>query len=146
MIVHLQDVPLDAQPDRSLVLRRAITAEAELDLRRQRHIDAGRQSHKAERALIASTTEKLRQCVELRKIQPAAANPAPGFPAAQSAASIEGGRGRETPRHTGQDMGAGTSPDATQRVRAGNPPGRPCRSNRAGYFAPAETPKAMKGA
>jgi len=28
MIVHLQDMPLEAQPERSLVLRRAITAEA----------------------------------------------------------------------------------------------------------------------
>ena len=28
MIVHLEDVPLEAQPERSLVLRRAITAEA----------------------------------------------------------------------------------------------------------------------
>ena len=28
MIVHLEDVPLEAQPERSLVLRRAITADA----------------------------------------------------------------------------------------------------------------------
>ena len=38
---------------------RAITAEAELDLRRQRHIDAGRQSHKAERALFRETAERI---------------------------------------------------------------------------------------
>jgi hypothetical protein len=124
---------------------RAITAEAEIDLTREHRRMAGRQSHKAERALIAATTEKLRQCVELRKIQPAAANPALGFPAAHSAASITGGRGRETPRHHGQDTGAGTSPDATQRARAGNKPGQSCRRNRAGNFAPAETPK-QKGA
>lgn len=124
---------------------RAITAEVEIDLIREQRRMAGRQSHKAERALIASTTEKLRQCVELRKIQPVAANPAPGFPADRSAGRTMGGTAQAS-RSTGQDTGAGILPDATPRASGRNKPVDPCRRNRAGNFAPAETTKAMKGA
>lgn len=123
-----------------------LVAQAELDLIREQRRAAGRQSHKAERALIAEKTEELRRCIAARSIQPAASMTAPGFPADHSAGRTTGGRGRETPRHDGQDTGAGQFPDVKQRARAGNAPGRSCRRNRAGHSAPAETSKAMKGA
>lgn len=50
---------------------RAIIAEAQLDVIAEQRRSAGRQSHKAEKALFAATTEKLKQCVERRKDIPA---------------------------------------------------------------------------
>lgn len=137
-----------------------LVAQAELDLIREQRREAGRQSHKAERALFRETAERIaglpaqplrpRHEIEAevaairaarKSVQPAASMTAPGFPAGRQRPEREGERGRETPRHTGQDTGAGTSPDVKQRARAGNAPGRSCRRNRAGNFAPAETPK-----
>lgn len=43
-----------------------LIAQAELDLIAEQRREAGRQSHKAERALIAERTEKLRRCVAAR--------------------------------------------------------------------------------
>lgn len=45
---------------------KALIAQAELDLIAEQRRSAGRQSHKAQNALFAATTEKLKQCVASR--------------------------------------------------------------------------------
>lgn len=125
-----------------------LIAQAQLDLIHQQHVDAGRKAHEPFRALRRETTEKLMQCVAKRdaiEISPPAANPAAGDPAGAHRPERMGGRGRETPRHSGQDTGAGILPDVTPRASDRNPPVDPCRRNRAGYSAPDDTPTMTKG-
>lgn len=123
-----------------------LIAQAQLDLIHQQHVDAGRKAHEPWRALRRETTEKLMQCVADRhETSPLAANPAAGDPAGAQRPQKVGGSGRETPRHAGQDTGAGILPDVTPRASGRNKPVDPCRRNRAGHFAPAEHPQ-PKGA
>lgn len=128
---------------------RAIVAEAENDLTRQQRIDAGRQSHKAERALFATRTELLKQCVAARdadQSKPETPMTVPGFPADLSAGRESRRKGPGAPHHTGQDTGAAPLADVTPRVTTGNEPGHACRRNRAGYSASAEFSPEAKGA
>lgn len=140
-----------------------IVAQAEIDLIREQRREAGRQSHKVERALFRETADKIaslpaqplrpRHEIEAevaairaarKAIKPTAANPALGFPADLSAGRKMSGRRQASP-HSGQDTGAGILPDVTQRASDRTPPVDTCRRNRAGHSAPAETPEA-KGA
>jgi hypothetical protein len=119
-----------------------LIAKAQLDLIHEQHVAAGRKAHEPWKALRRETTEKLMKCVAERQLNtlPAAdPEPASGIPADHSAGRIAGGRGRETPRHTGQDNGRGHPLHVTPRASTGNEPGRSCRRNRAGHFASAET-------
>lgn len=139
-----------------------LVAQAELDLIAEQRRSAGRQSHKVEKALFVDTAlwlaaqpaQPLRPRAEIEaevaarraarnnEILPAAANPASGNPAGAQRPEQEGGTGH---RYAGQDTGAGILPDVTPRVASRESPGRSCRRNRAGYSAPADTPKMMKG-
>lgn len=110
-----------------------LIAQAELDLIAEQRRSAGRQSHKAERAVSRETARTLAMNIG----RPDLAERIFDIPAEPSAASIAGGTGL-IDRSVGQDTGAGHSPDVTPWARTGNEPGQTCSRNRAGYSAPAE--------
>lgn len=112
-----------------------IVAQAELDLIREQRREAGRQSHKAERALIAARTEELRRCVAARSIQPVAANPAPGFPAGRQRPEREGGTAL---KRCSADRTRGRSGQRSEEAAMRS---TISRAKPRGNSAPAETPK-----
>lgn len=125
---------------------RAIVAEAQVDLTRQQRIDAGKAAHAPLKALQAERTDDLRRCIAQRQLNtlPAVAEPATGIPAGAQRPPKKSGT-EQVGRSTGQDTGRELPPHVTPRASDRNPPVDTCRRNRAGHFAPAETPK-MKGA
>lgn len=140
---------------------RAITAEAELDLIREQRRAAGRQSHKAERALFRETAEKIASlpAQPLRPRHEIEAEVA-SIRAARRNKPLDGaGRGvlpASSPARGGFDCPAPLSHPAGaqrpgQRVRSGaQAPALAVRTSapltRRGQPSPAETPEAMKGA
>lgn len=119
-----------------------LIAQAELDLIAEQRRSAGRQSRKAQNALFAATTEKLKQCVAQRddnETSPPAANPAAGDPAgAQRPEKM--GRSGEASRNRLTGRGRGTPP--THAVAPQRQIGRQsCPTNRAVQSAPAEHPQ-----
>lgn len=121
-----------------------LVAQAQLDLIHQQHVDAGRKAHEPWKALRRETTDKLMDCLANRDNPPSASKPALGIPAGRQRPQRKSGRRQVAPL-PGQDTGAGILPDATPRASEGNSSFDPCRRNRAGHSAPAETPE-MKGA
>lgn len=144
-----------------------LVAQAELDLIRQQRIDAGKQSHKAEKARCAETTRALALSIGRpdlaerindplddtgRGVAPVSTSARAGFgssaplshdPAAAQRAPIEGGTGGtlSPERRTGHGRGP---LHVTRRASDRNAPVDPCRRNHAGYSAPADF--TMKGA
>lgn len=136
---------------------RAIVAEAENDLTRQQRIDAGRQSHKAERARYADTALWLseqpvqplrpraeieaevaaRRAARANEVLPAVASPSAGIPADPSAGSLKGGSGQVTPdMPTGRGRSTPLTPTVAPQRQFGR---RSCPTNRAVESAPAES-------
>lgn len=149
------------------VKRRLATVEQKLTTIHAQHVEAGKQSHRAEKARCAETTRALALSIGRpdlaerinnplddtgRGVAPVSTSARAGFgssaplshdPAAAQRAPIEGGTGGtlSPERRTGHGRGP---LHATRRASDRNAPVDPCRSNHAGYFAPADF--TMKGA
>jgi hypothetical protein len=146
---------------------RALRAEARLDEIHDQHVEAGKMAHEAERTKRAETTRALALSIGRpdlaerindplddtgRGVAPVSTSARAGFgssaplshdPAAAQRAPIEGGTGGtlSPERRTGHERGP---LHATRRASDRNAPVAPCRSNHAGYSAPADF--TMKGA
>lgn len=125
-----------------------LIAQAELDVIAEQRRMAGRQSHKAGRALFADRTEKLKQCVASRDandVLPAVHSSASGISAAPQRRLTKGGSGQQCTPNEPTGRGRGTPP--TQAVAPQRQFGRrSCPTNRAVESAPAEFSPMKKGA
>lgn len=143
---------------------KALIAQAELDLIAEQRRSAGRQSHKAERALFVDTALWLsdqpvqplrpraeieaevaaRRAARTNEVLPVVANPASGVPADLSAGRSKGRSGQVTPdMPTGR--GRGIIPPAQAVAPQRQFGRRSCPTNRAVESAPTEFPQ-RKGA
>lgn len=141
-----------------------LVAQAELDLIAEQRRSAGRQSHKAQRALFVDTALWLseqpaqplrpraeieaevaaRRAAHTNEVQPDAANPAPGSPADLSAGRKSCGSGSNPMTPTGRGRGISQpTPGVAPNWQFGR---RSCPENRAAESASAETTPEAKGA
>lgn len=145
---------------------KALIAQAELDLIAEQRRSAGRQSHKAERALFIDTALWLseqpvqplrpraeieaevaaRRAARANEVLPAVVSPSAGVPAEAQRSPIKGRSGQQCTPSEPTGRGRGVLPP-TQAVAPQRQYGRrSCPTNRAVQSAPAETPTMMKGA
>lgn len=140
---------------------KALIAQAELDLIGEQRRSAGRQSHKAEKALFVDTALWLseqpvqplrpraeieaevaaRRAARAHEVLPAVDSPSAGVPAEAQRSPIEGGSGQQCTPNEPTGRGRGVLPP-TQAVAPQRHFGRrSCPTNRAVESAPAEFPQ-----